>query len=279
MPDLPYFQWYPADCDTDEKVKSMSDAELGFYVRCLNHAWLNRGLPADSKERARCLRVSESYLSKMWARVGNCFELSPHDQNRLVNNRQEFERSKALDKSKNNTRAVRTRYERSTNVDERSENVGIRASDSDSSEVSRKEDAVKFGSWETDESFHPLIVLYRQSGKPVIDEDFIDAWWAWKILDFEQKRMRIDRLKSNLDRHLYNDPTFIPAPRKFIEREWKRELRAPKTNGAPVPAGHHYRSDFVPIGMGPCPPDKMPPDKPTTMEDLRAAVRAGKVSG
>jgi len=49
-------------------------------------------------------------------------------------------------------------------------------------------------------------------------------------------------------------------------------------NGSAAPE-HHYRSDFVPIGMGPCPPDKMPPDKPTTMEDLRAAVRAGKVTG
>ena len=76
-----------------------------------------------------------------------------------------------------------------------------------------------------DESYCPFVELYRGSGKPVINEDFADAWWQWKLLDFEQKRMRIDRLKSNLDNQLYSDPTYIPMPRKFIEREWKRELR------------------------------------------------------
>jgi hypothetical protein len=77
-----------------------------------------------------------------------------------------------------------------------------------------------------DESFTPFVELYRSSGKSLIDEDFSEAWWKWRVLDFEQKQKRIDRLKYNLQAHCYGGPNFIPAPKKFVETEWKRELKS-----------------------------------------------------
>jgi uncharacterized protein YdaU (DUF1376 family) len=139
---LPYFKWYPGDAETDENFKSMDDAEIGFYMRCLNHAWLNGGLPADPGDRARALRSPRKYCDSQWGRVGRCFELDMEDGERLVNRRQEEERSKAETKSQRATNSVRTRYERSQNVSPRalarSESVSV---SSPEVEVNKKKDA------------------------------------------------------------------------------------------------------------------------------------------
>jgi uncharacterized protein YdaU (DUF1376 family) len=121
MPALHYFRWFPKDADTDENYSSMSDTELGFYHRCLNRSWLNNGLPEDPSELARMMRVTPKYLQKVWERVGRCFETR---DGRLVNRRQEEERTKAISRSDSATEAVRSRYER---TNERSTNETLRA--------------------------------------------------------------------------------------------------------------------------------------------------------
>jgi hypothetical protein len=88
----------------------MTDAELGFYHRCLNHSWINSGLPCDLDELARAMRVTRAYLDKIWKRVGKRFECL---EGKLVNRRQELERAHATSKSERATASVRTRYERS----------------------------------------------------------------------------------------------------------------------------------------------------------------------
>lgn len=131
---LPYFRWFPADAETDEEYSAMDDAEVGFYHRCLNKSWINHGLPAVPAELARVLRVSPAYLRKMWERVGRKFEPSS-DSGRLVNRRQEEERSKAVRKSEQATESIRTRYGRSTDVVPRTRARAGSGSDSDSSGV------------------------------------------------------------------------------------------------------------------------------------------------
>src|SRR6185503_13457025 len=81
-------------------------------------------------------------------------------------------------------------------------------------------------SWRHDETYTLLVGLYRKSGKPLIDEDFEDGYWPWSILDWDHKKLRIDRLQWNLDNGVYDDPSFIPKPKNFILREYKRELRS-----------------------------------------------------
>jgi hypothetical protein len=86
----PAFQWYPKDCDTDEKVRGMDDREFGFYIRCLNHSWMNDGLPEDLGELARVMQRPAAYVRRVWARVGKCF--APDGQGRLRNLKQEEQR-------------------------------------------------------------------------------------------------------------------------------------------------------------------------------------------
>lgn len=92
MAKAPGWFWYPKDCDTDERVRAMNDQEFGFYMRCLNHAWMNRSIPADPVDLARVLGRTPTYVRRMWKRVGPCFQ--PHDtlDTRLVNFKQELQR-------------------------------------------------------------------------------------------------------------------------------------------------------------------------------------------
>ena len=111
---LPYFRWYPADAETDEKYSSLNDAELGFFHRCLNKSWLNDGLPSDLDKLASVMHVTRKYLDRVWPAVQECFQLSQNGHHRIVNRRQEEERSYALSKSQKASDSVRTRYERRT---------------------------------------------------------------------------------------------------------------------------------------------------------------------
>jgi uncharacterized protein YdaU (DUF1376 family) len=92
MNKAPAFQWYPKDCDSDENVRLMDDAEFGFYVRCLNHAWLNEGLPGDVAMIARLFHKSANDIERIWEIVGKCFTLA---EGRYVNPRQERQREES----------------------------------------------------------------------------------------------------------------------------------------------------------------------------------------
>lgn len=103
----PAYQFYPKDCDTDEKVRAQDDREFGFFVRCLNHSWLNVGLPAELPELARVLSRSLPYVKKLWVRVGPCFVTV---EGRLYNPKQEKYRAELLSKSEGGKAAAEVRW-------------------------------------------------------------------------------------------------------------------------------------------------------------------------
>ncbi len=113
--ELPYFPWYVADAETDSHYSAMNDAELGFYHRCLNYAWVNGGVPADPVERARVLNRTLTYANKKWVRVGKCFSPSENPE-LLVNPRQERERQKALSRKHRATEAANIRHFRNADA-------------------------------------------------------------------------------------------------------------------------------------------------------------------
>lgn len=133
MSDLPYFKWYPAEAEADALYASMNDQELGFYHRCLNRSWTNTGLPADQGELARVMRVSPTYLRKVWDRVGRCYFPVEDNPARLINPRQEMERALAQHKSEQAADAGR-KSQRSLKrmLKARSHSVSLRASESKS---------------------------------------------------------------------------------------------------------------------------------------------------
>lgn len=96
MDKLPYFQWYPKDADTDENVKAMTDQEFGFYFRCLSHAWLNDGIPADLKRLSLVMGRSHEYVEGLWPAVAPCWVAHPLKNERLINRKQEEQRAASI---------------------------------------------------------------------------------------------------------------------------------------------------------------------------------------
>jgi uncharacterized protein YdaU (DUF1376 family) len=108
---LPYYSMYPKDFDSDDAVRAMEDCELGLYIRCLNHSWINDGLPADPEEIRRRFRDPPGEFARKWKRVELCFPVAPDGKRR--NPRQERERAQAIAKSlKASANAKRSHYGR-----------------------------------------------------------------------------------------------------------------------------------------------------------------------
>jgi uncharacterized protein YdaU (DUF1376 family) len=119
--DLPYFRWWVARAETDEKYSSMTREEKGLYHECLNKSWLNGGIPVDVSALCKLLHISEKDLSRLWVAVGQCWY---EEDGRLFNSTQEEERRLAIAKSENNKRpgnanAKRTRITREANGTQR----------------------------------------------------------------------------------------------------------------------------------------------------------------
>jgi uncharacterized protein YdaU (DUF1376 family) len=94
--ELPYMKWYPADFEEDEDVKLMTLEEVGFYVRCMNHAWNNNGLPGNVEMVARLFHLDFDKAERLWSIVGKKFFLH---EGRFFNRRQEIDRANALEVS------------------------------------------------------------------------------------------------------------------------------------------------------------------------------------
>ncbi len=52
---LDYFPFFPKDCETDESIRLMDDAELGFWVRLMCYQWPNGSVPSDVETLLRGL--------------------------------------------------------------------------------------------------------------------------------------------------------------------------------------------------------------------------------
>ncbi len=115
---LPYFKWYPGDAEGDDFYSlTLTNEELGIYHRLLNRAWMNDGITADLDVLAAFCRMSRDRFDEAWKKISKRWVVSPRDESKLVNPRQEEERAAAKLKSENNKRdgnanAKRTRSKR-----------------------------------------------------------------------------------------------------------------------------------------------------------------------
>jgi uncharacterized protein YdaU (DUF1376 family) len=67
MKNPPAFQFYPQDFLSDLNVQSMTDEEVGIYIKLLCHCWIEDGLPVDGGSR-----VVDKWLKQSPA-VARCF--------------------------------------------------------------------------------------------------------------------------------------------------------------------------------------------------------------
>lgn len=105
---LPYFRWHPKDFDTDENVRLMTMCEVGLYVLCLNHAWVNGSLPDDLRKIAKIVGQPLAQVRKSWPAVSKCFEKTPDGV--FINPRLERERTWARDKQQQSKDANKIRH-------------------------------------------------------------------------------------------------------------------------------------------------------------------------
>ena len=124
---LRYYPMYPRDFDMDEKVKLMDLSSIGLYIMCLNHAWMNDGLPQEwskirtifgpvrGNERAYKWHQIEQEFVKQWSLVEPCFPVA--EDGRRRNPRQEVERNKAVKAYEAKVKAANSRWKRNASAD------------------------------------------------------------------------------------------------------------------------------------------------------------------
>lgn len=111
---LPYFRWHPKDFDTDENVRLMSMCEVGLYVMCLNHSWINGSLPGDVRKIAKIVGQPLAQVKKSWQAVSKCFQ--ENEPGSLTNSKQEKERKWAMERSIKCKEAVDLREQRKPSI-------------------------------------------------------------------------------------------------------------------------------------------------------------------
>lgn len=241
---LPYYPLYVNDFDESPNVMSMSLAEVGLYTLALNESWKRGSIPDDPKALATVIRKDPKEVRKAWAavRARYIFSSAP---GRLVNKRQEEERTKAASKSLKAANAARSRY--SGTADAGADALAKepakpmpRASDSDSGvgfEVgldSSKKDGPQievFQRFEIVKRRHPGAVTrpnacrekYKELVVESTDQDFIAneidriqlAWIAfWK----ETKQRPLGLLNYLFDGDCLTEPPALPTkPKSMME--------------------------------------------------------------
>ncbi len=213
MKELPYFRWFPADAKADENYSAMTDEQLGFYHRCLDHSWLNNGIPANLDELACVMKLSRKQIDKRWERVGKCFEVSARDPDRLFNQRQEEEREEARKASERARSNIQKRYHGTTTV-EKSYASGSTTNTHPSNTravvcESECESSVNLKPEENIKHARDEVIT-----KPILSRDFPQFWQRWCELTKRKQK------ESNARTAWISvvEPEFAPAAMACLER-------------------------------------------------------------
>lgn len=204
----------------------MTDAELGFFHRCLNRSWINNGLPADPAELARLLKVTPAYLRKVWERVGQKFS---EVDGRLVNPRQELERSKAISKSEQAASAATKSHADGLRPQKfRRADGALRAqaradSDSVAGFEFRKSEVETETLDESDVLFQQFLGIFVAAGVAMNERDRIRCAQMWVSIAIEDQRKIVpDVLKKSTDGS-WPTASKTRRPWNYLEgQEWTR---------------------------------------------------------
>lgn len=220
--DLPYYRLWVKDFDTNEAVRMLNLPEAGLFLFCLNHAWINDGLPSAPEAVARVLKIPLKEFLKHWGAVSACF-LSD-GSGRLRNGRQEAERIQAQNKSRQASEAV---AERERKRNRRSSSDDLRAYDSDSGSVSDV-DSIKTSLPILDD-FGRFAEICHAAQLPASESDLRAAKFEWGRLDFQQKLDAVQGLKDRIAAGELADAGFRPLPQNYLKnRVWQRPVRERK---------------------------------------------------
>jgi len=218
----PAFQFYPKDFLTDELVISMSNEEVGVYIKMLCADWLNDGLPGDPARLCRMFQCDEHTLNI-------CCESFTERDGRLFNNRLNREREKQLDRREQMSAAGRasakarrskalddpTSVEHTLNI--RSTSVEHKGNSSSSSSSSKESPIVPKGTVYTVEFERFWSAYPRRVGKRV-------AFTAFKRANKRADYAEIMAGITTSPATTHDDPQFVPHASTWLNRDgWEDE--------------------------------------------------------
>lgn len=104
MTNSPAYLWYPRDVFDSERVEDLSPAEECWYRRALDRSWGDEGISADPVKAAK--RIGKKCTVKAAEMILKVFFVpKKNDPTKMVNPRQEKERKKLFEKSKQRSAA------------------------------------------------------------------------------------------------------------------------------------------------------------------------------
>ena len=231
---LPYYQMYPKDFNGAEEVKMMSLAGVGLYILCVNHAWIENGIPSDPEMLTVALGLTGRKARdarKIWVN-----EVSPKfpivlPGGRVTNTRVERERRKAERKSDQRSMAAGARWGKTdatayaTAENLHCESASLRASDSISGSTSLSQNGGGGGG--------------TMDGNPVYARyhDFVAQWdhpdgvdegarsWIYLVDIGEISSQNIDEVFDGLERYKASRKVArgfkMAIPKWLNGRRWK----------------------------------------------------------
>lgn len=104
MTNSPAYLWYPRDVFDSERVEDLSPAEECWYRRALDRSWGDEGISSDPVKAAK--RIGKKCTVKAAEMILKVFFVPKrNDATKMVNPRQEKERKKLFEKSKQKSAA------------------------------------------------------------------------------------------------------------------------------------------------------------------------------
>ncbi len=110
----PYFKWFASDMESDEWFQGLTDAEIGYYVRLMNHCWTNGSIPSDSAHRCRLFRIHHKTEQAAFKNLSRMFQEDLKDPSRMVHGPLQGQLKDCTSRSVKATESVNHRYERRT---------------------------------------------------------------------------------------------------------------------------------------------------------------------
>lgn len=201
----------------DLDFAAMNFAERGFFLTCLNYAWLNDGIPADPGERARVLKCRRDTADKLWIRVSRKFVESQVRPHFLVNPRAESEKLIASRKSQVCSESAKVGSDRRQNAEPRARDRAD--SDSDSAFDSNKT-SLRI---ENFAMFLEVCTIAEMQGS---ETDLKAARSEWGRLDLAQQLAACQGIKDRVAAGELADPGFRPLPQNYLKNKtWQRTIR------------------------------------------------------
>lgn len=91
---------------------------------------------------------------------------------------------------------------------------------------------------EFDEQWKDFRRQYEKVKLDLIEEDWIRAHHAWRVLDFEQKTQALIGIKVRLEGGYWMESTYVPMPEKYLREDRKRPVLARGSQSKPYTDSH-----------------------------------------